>query len=73
MKVKIILLLATLLLQSSSIAFAQKQAKAEWITISDDEIVSISYQSSISTDSKGNHTVWVKAVYHEREWQKLFL
>lgn len=43
-----------------------------WKTISDDDIVTISYCNQISTDKNGNHYVWVKAEYHWEEWQHYF-
>lgn len=46
--------------------------KTEWIKVSEDEMVTISYNSNIVTDKTGNHFVWVKAVYHTPEWQKYF-
>ena len=48
-----------------------KRTNAEkWIEISDDEIVTISYNSNITTGKDGNHFVWVKAVYHAPDWQE---
>lgn len=44
----------------------------KWITVSDDEMVTISYNSNIVTNKSGNHVVWVKAVYHALEWQEYF-
>lgn len=49
-----------------------KPKKTEWIKVSEDEMVTISYNSNIVTDKTGNHFVWVKAVYHTPEWQKYF-
>lgn len=43
-----------------------------WIKISEDEDVTISYNSNIVTSQSGNHFVWVKAVYHTPEWQNYF-
>ena len=40
--------------------------------VSQDEMVTISYDSNIVTNKKGNHFVWVKAVYHTSEWQNYF-
>lgn len=44
----------------------------KWITVSEDEMVTISYNSNIVTDKNGSHFVWVKAIYHTPEWQKYF-
>lgn len=41
----------------------------KWIKVSDDEIVTIYYNSNITTDRSGNHIVWVKADYHDSQWQ----
>lgn len=50
-----------------------KSAKSgQWIKVSDDDDVEIYYNSNIVTDKKGQHIVWVKAVYHTPEWQKYF-
>ena len=61
---------------SVSVSFAQKVQKTQkpvtWKTVSDDEIVTISYDKNIITDSKGRHIVWVKAVYHTSDWQNYF-
>ena len=46
--------------------------KEPWITVSDDEDVTISYNPNITTTNKGDHFVWVKAVYHTPEWQSYF-
>lgn len=46
--------------------------KSQWIVISDDDIVTIAYSKSISTDKKGYHYLWVKADYHWKEWQDYF-
>ena len=43
-----------------------------WIKVSEDEDVTISYNSNIVTGQNGNHFVWVKAVYHTPEWQNYF-
>ena len=49
-----------------------KAKTTEWIKVSEDEMVTISYNSNIVNDKNGNHFVWVKAVYHTPEWQKYF-
>ena len=38
----------------------------------DDEVVTIYYNTNITTDKRGRHIVWVKAVYHSRRWQNYF-
>ena len=69
------LFLACLLL-FAGLGFAQssKSNKAgEWVKVhDDDEVVTVYYNSNITTDKTGNHFVWVKAVYHTPEWQKYF-
>ena len=35
-------------------------------------MVTISYDTNITTDKKGRHIVWVKAVYHTSDWQNYF-
>ena len=58
----------------SFLAFGQGKNtnSGEWIKVSEDEIVTIYYNSNIVTRENGNHFVWVKAVYHELEWQNYF-
>ena len=51
----------------SCLAMGQK-----WIKICEDEGVTIYYDSKTQTDKKGNHIVWVKAVYHTIDWQTYF-
>lgn len=69
---RVIILLLVLLL-GCNVAYCQVKAKTtEWIKISEDEMVTISYNSNIVNDKNGNHFVWVKAVYHTPEWQKYF-
>lgn len=64
----------TILLFISSVLLlhAQKKGTEQWAKISDDEIVTIYYNTKITTDKSGNHIVWVKAVYHDLEWQRYF-
>ena len=66
------LFLSVLLLFTSNIIWGQKAKESSWIKISEDEGVSIYYDSKIETDKKGNHIVWVKAVYHTIDWQTYF-
>lgn len=55
------------------ISFAQKtQKQTTWKTVSDDGLVTISYDTNITTDRKGWHIVWVKTVYHTSDWQNYF-
>ena len=69
------LFLACLLL-FAGLGFAQssKFNKAgEWVKVhDDDEVVTVYYNSNITTDKRGRHIVWVKAVYHSRRWQNYF-
>lgn len=56
-----------------NMAYCQVKTNAtEWITVSEDETVTISYNPNITTNKDGNHFVWVKAVYHTPEWQNYF-
>ena len=69
------ILLCCLLLNASCWAIGQtkKSAKAEkWEVIKEDEVVTISYNPDVVTAKNGNHFVWVKAVYHDAEWQSYF-
>ena len=69
---KVIMSLLVLLL-GCNVAYCQVKPKTtEWIKVSEDEMVTISYNSNIVNDKNGNHFVWVKAVYHTPEWQKYF-
>lgn len=56
------------------VVFAQtkKYSTEKWIKVSEDEDVTISYNSNIVTSQNGNHFVWVKAIYHTPEWQNYF-
>lgn len=61
------------LLLVCNVTYCQVKTKTtEWIKVSEDEMVTISYNSNITTSKEGNHFVWVKAVYHTPEWQKYF-
>ena len=52
---------------------AKTNNSGKWIKVhDDDEIVTIYYNSKIETDKRGRHIVWVKAVYHSKEWQTYF-
>lgn len=71
---KRIIILFTILFGTCAL-FAQVPTCNEsqlWKTISDDDIVTISYCNQISTDKNGYHYVWVKAEYHWQEWQQYF-
>lgn len=61
------------LLMLCNVVYCQVKPKTtEWIKVSEDEMVTISYNSNIVNDKNGNHFVWVKVVYHTPEWQKYF-
>lgn len=66
------LFLSVLLLFTSNLIWGQKAKESSWIKISEDEGVSIYYDSKLETDKKGNHIVWVKVVYHTIDWQTYF-
>ena len=66
------LIFTVLLLVMSNLVWGQKAKESSWIRISEDEGVSIYYDSKLETDKKGNHVVWVKAVYHTIDWQTYF-
>ena len=63
------LIVFVLLLVTTNLIWGQKTKESSWIKISEDEGVSIYYDSKLETDKKGNHIVWVKAVYHTIDWQ----
>ena len=44
----------------------------EYEVIRNDEVVTISYGTNIGKTNSGNHVVWVKAEYHDSDWQKFF-
>lgn len=52
-------------------AFCQSSS-GKWVKVVDDGDVTISYNSNITKDKKGNHIVWVKADYHTADWQRYF-
>ncbi len=70
------LLLLFCLLLDCGIIFAQSSRtnnSEQWVKVhDDDEAVTIYYNSNITTDKRGRHIVWVKAVYHSRRWQNYF-
>lgn len=51
---------------------ANTKGKDVWKTVSDDELITISYNTNIITSKDGHHFVWVKTVYHTQEWQDYF-
>ena len=56
-----------------NVVYCQVKPKTtEWIKVSEDETVTISYNPNFTTNKDGNHFVWVKAVYHTPEWQNYF-
>jgi hypothetical protein len=69
------LILACLLL-FAGLGFAQSSKSnetGEWVKVhDDDDVVTVYYNSNITTDKRGRHIVWVKAVYHSRRWQNYF-
>lgn len=68
--------LVLILLLNCGICSAQPSkanSSGQWVKIhDDDEVVTIYYNSNITTDKRGRHIVWVKAVYHSRRWQNYF-
>ena len=68
----VLALLPLLLASSICLAQAKKSGTDSWKTISDDEMVTISYNTNIITSKDGHHFVWVKTVYHTQEWQDYF-
>ena len=56
------------------IGFAQtaKSTAEKWETLVDDGDVTISYNTNITTNSRGNHFVWVRTQYHTSDWQYYF-
>ena len=68
----ILFLCSFLFLPLESYSQSKGTISDEWIEISSDEDVTISYNSNIITEKNGNHFVWVKAVYHTPEWQNHF-
>ena len=67
---RLLLLLSMMLIGILTYGQTKKTNAEKWVEISDDEIVTISYNSNITTGKDGNHFVWVKAVYHALEWQE---
>lgn len=68
-------ILAACFLLFTGIVCAQTRTtnnSGQWVKVSDDEEVEIYYNSKITTDKKGQHIVWVKAVYHTKDWQMYF-
>ena len=64
------------LLVFAGLGYAQSSKtnnSGQWVKVhDDDEMVTIYYNSNINTDKKGRHIVWVKAIYHSKEWQNYF-
>ena len=67
---RFLLVFSVLFISSLTYGQTMKTNAEKWVEISDDEIVTISYNSNITTGKDGNHFVWVKAVYHAPEWQE---
>ena len=67
---RFLLVFSVLFISSLTYGQTMKTNAEKWVEISDDEIVTISYNSNITTDKNGHHFVWVKAVYHAPEWQE---
>ena len=57
-----------------SFSYSQEQGRnnVDWVVISNDDMVTISYHTNITTGKDGCHFVWVKAAYHTPEWQQYF-
>ena len=74
MKNRILLLLCFLFFAGLGYAQSSKVKNNEkWVKVhDDDELVTIYYNSNITTDRRGRHIVWVKAIYHSRRWQQHF-
>ena len=72
-KLRFIIFLACLLVCATGFSQTQKSGvKNPWKTVSKDEMVTISYNTNITTKKNGEHVVWVKAVYHTSDWQMHF-
>lgn len=69
-KFRFLLSIILLLFLCNEVYSQVKNKTTKWITVSADEIVTISYNSNIVNSQSGNHFVWVKAVYHAPEWQE---
>jgi len=69
-KSRFLLSIILLLFLCNEVYSQVKNKTTKWITVSADEIVTISYNSNIVNSQSGNHFVWVKAVYHAPEWQE---
>ncbi len=69
---RIVFLFTFIFISLTCFAQVQNGKKGQWIKVSEDDMVTISYHSNIITTKNGNHFVWVKAVYHTTEWQNYF-
>ncbi|MBR2776112.1 MAG: hypothetical protein IKD75_03215 [Prevotella sp.] len=67
-----VLVLILLMVCNTMYGQVNNNKSGRWIKVSEDEDVTISYNSNIVTGQNGNHFVWVKAVYHTPEWQNYF-
>ncbi len=67
-----ILVLIVFILCHTMYGQVNNNKSGKWIKVSEDEDVTISYNSNIVIGKNGNHFVWVKAVYHTPEWQRYF-
>ena len=74
MKNRLVFLLYLLVFAGLGYAQSPKTNNSEqWVKVhDDDEVVTIYYNPNITTDKRGRHTVWVKAIYHSKEWQNYF-
>lgn len=71
-KVGVLIMFQLLFCSVFAFSQTQKTTPSQWITVSDDEIATISYDSNIVTNKYGKHFVWVKNVVHAPEWQEYF-
>ena len=74
MKNRFLIMACLLLFAGLGFAQSSKSNKTgEWVKVhDDDDVVTVYYNSNITTDKRGRHIVWVKAVYHSRRWQNYF-
>jgi len=65
------ILLALFLLLLGTTMYGQSKGKSttQWVKVRDDQMATIYYDKKIQKNRRGNNVVWVKAIFHDPEWQ----
>lgn len=66
---KILLTAFFLLIGATMYGQSRGKATAQWVKVRDDQMATIYYDKKIQKNRRGNNVVWVKAIFHDPEWQ----